>query len=121
MTYGRDDWASANVTASTMIAQVVGCAQGQMSQWGCGRFLGTFCRPAQSEPWAVRFASRELGSYSMSRKRLSYNKHVVEATSLRCGLLGSLFTSSSKITPTRSMWISLNLSQANVSRLMKKR
>jgi hypothetical protein len=25
------------VSASTMIAQVMGCAQGQMSQWGCGK------------------------------------------------------------------------------------
>jgi hypothetical protein len=28
------------VTASTIIAQVVGCAQGQMSQWACGKLCG---------------------------------------------------------------------------------
>jgi hypothetical protein len=28
------------VAASTIIAQVVGCAQGQMSQWACGKLFG---------------------------------------------------------------------------------
>jgi hypothetical protein len=30
------NWLLPTVTASTMIAQVMGCAQGQMSQWACG-------------------------------------------------------------------------------------
>jgi hypothetical protein len=36
MTYERDDLASANIAPSTMIAQLAGCAQGQMSQWAGG-------------------------------------------------------------------------------------
>jgi len=37
--FGRNELACA-VTASTMIAHVMGCAQGQMSQSGCGNSWG---------------------------------------------------------------------------------
>ncbi len=30
------NWLMPTVTASAMIAQIVACGQGQMSQWGCG-------------------------------------------------------------------------------------
>jgi hypothetical protein len=34
-------WLVPTVTASTMIAQVMGCAQVQMSQWACGNLFSS--------------------------------------------------------------------------------
>jgi hypothetical protein len=35
---GATVWLLPTIAASTMIAQVMGCGQGQMSQWGCGNY-----------------------------------------------------------------------------------
>lgn len=43
-------WLVPTVTASTMIAQVMGCAQGKMSQPDCGNFLSGREVPVRGEP-----------------------------------------------------------------------
>jgi hypothetical protein len=56
----------AAVTASIIIAQVRGCAQGQMSQWGCGNLLApcySVCGP-------------KFCSMNYSSKVDEYNKQV---------------------------------------------
>jgi hypothetical protein len=57
----------------------------------------------------------------MSRKRLSYSEHVVEATSLPLRDGGFTVHFFIEDHTTSSMWMPLSLNQVNVSQLMRKR
>jgi hypothetical protein len=72
-------WLLPTIATSIMVAQVVGCAQGQMSQWACGkRELGVApgsqkcLRPVSGAPWYglaldVRYRQRVGSILSLSR------------------------------------------------------
>jgi hypothetical protein len=62
------NWLVPTVTASAMIAQVRGCGQGQMSQWGCGNFKGQKSRFVMEWQKAVTASVRGTRPFAQTAK-----------------------------------------------------